>query len=85
MKLSKQVQIIDLKVNSDGRLRLTVSEKKFQGGVSKGILMDEKTYIRWIEPGDDVSKEIPLIRDVVNGNLHNAARIAARKNILKEA
>lgn len=83
MKLSKQVQIIDIKVNPDGRLRLTVSEKMFDGGVTKGILMDENTYVRWIEVGDDVSKEISLIRDVVDG-LHTKERIAARKAIIKQ-
>lgn len=83
MKLSKQVEIIDLKVHPDGRLRLTISEKQFEGGVAKGILMEEKTYIRLIEVGDDVSKEILLIRDVVNG-LHTKERIAARKVIIKQ-
>ena len=72
------VTCLERMVMEDGRIRLTEETQSFIDGVFSSGRKDH----RFIELGDDVSAEDPLIQDIANGILATPERIAAREAVL---
>jgi len=78
MALSKETLVAKIEILEDGQVKLTERTTIYEGGVQNGTVVAARQDERIIDVGDPVAAESPLIRDIVSGNLHNAARLAAR-------
>jgi hypothetical protein len=75
MAVTKKVTPVEITVLSDGQVRI----KEKTSFIDGGQVASERHDYRFIDVGDSVASEIQLIKDIVNGNLHNPARLAARE------
>ena len=78
--MAVQKETVEIIVLPDGQVQLKVATRYLEGGK----VMMERHDFRMIDCGDDVSTEDQLIKDIVNGNLHTASRIASRDVIKAE-
>ena len=79
MALSKRTVIEEIRVDSDGQVWVYETIEIYEGGFVNGTRAGTGPRTgRVIDVGDAVAGENQLIRDVVNGNLHSAARKTAR-------
>lgn len=80
--LNSETEIIACVTTPDGRIEV-VEETTFWTGPTVGqgekFINPSPRKTRHIEPGDDVSNEPEWVKDMVNGNLHTPARVAARQ------
>ena len=74
MAITKEMFTESVIVRVDGQIDVVVRTQYFDGG----FVVTSRKDTRTIDVGDDVTAENELIRDVVNGNLHNQARRDAR-------
>jgi hypothetical protein len=82
MAITKRTIVNRVEVLSDGRIRVRETVEFYEGGIINGTLEGTgELPARIIDVGDDVTSEDPLIKDVVNGNLHTAARKTAREQL----
>jgi hypothetical protein len=77
MAITKVVTVEDIRALKDGQL-IVKETVKF---IEDGAVIATTTLSRRIDVGDDVRNEDDLIKKVVNGNLHDAARKAAREAV----
>ncbi len=84
MAISKRVVIEDIKVLTDGQVIVFEVTEYWNGGFIKGTMetVGPRTG-RMLDVGDDVTMEDQIVRDIVKGTLHSAARKTAR-DIVKE-
>jgi hypothetical protein len=82
MAITKRVVIQDVAVEADGQLAVYEVIEYWEGGVINGTLeVTGPRKRRQIDVGDDVAADDALIKDIVNGNLHSAARKDTRDAI----
>ncbi len=74
-------ETVEVTVLPDGQVQL----KEATRYVEDGKVMMERHDIRTIDCGDGTAEEDQLIKDIINGNLHSAARIAQRVAVKKAA
>jgi len=74
MAITKEMFTESIVVNTDGQVDVVERTQYFD----EGLVVTSRKDTRRIDVGDDVAAESALIRDVVNGNLHNQARRDAR-------
>lgn len=74
MAITKEMFVESVIVLEDGQVDVVVRTQYFD----EGFVVTSRKDTRRIDVGDDVAAESALIRDVVNGNLHNQARQDAR-------
>lgn len=77
MALTETVVCKERRVLDDGRIELIEETSIFKDGVFHSARKDPRV----IDVGDDVSSEDILIQNIVNGNLHTAARVTARQAV----
>ena len=80
--LHTTTEVVACVVTPDGRIEV-VEETNFWTGASAGqgekFVKPAPQSRRIIDIGADVSNEIQLIKDIVNGNLHTPERAALRQ------
>ena len=74
MPITKEMFVEGVMVLVDGQIDVVERTQYFD----EGFVVTSRKDTRRIDVGDDVAAESELIRDVVNGNLHNQARRDAR-------
>ena len=74
MAITKEVFIESTIVHEDGQVDVVERTQYFD----EGLVVTSRKDTRRIDVGEDVTRESDLVKDVVNGNLHNQARIDAR-------
>ena len=74
MAITKRSFVEKTTVLEDGQIEIVERTQYFD----EGFVVTSRKDTRTIDVGDDVAAESELIRDVVNGNLHNQARRDAR-------
>ena len=82
MALSKRTVVLDIKVEVDGQVIVFEQDEYWEGGFTSGTM--EATGPRTgrrLDVGDDVTAEDQLVKDVINGNVHSAARRTARDTV----
>jgi len=72
--VTKTVEFESLRVLADGRIQVRERTNYLERGVIQSSVLNK----RIIDLGDDVSAEIELTRDVVDGLLHTQERIDER-------
>ena len=73
MAITKRIFVDKIEVLEDGQLNIRTATQFFEGGEA----VSEKSFHRkTIEVGDDVTAEDALVKDVVDGKLFTAARVA---------
>ena len=82
MAITKRMFVERTTVLEDGQIEI-VERTQY---LDEGFVVTSRKDIRTIDVGDDVTAESDLIKNIVNGKLHTAARIEARAAaILAEA
>ena len=74
MPITKEMFVEGVMVLVDGQIDVVERTQYFD----EGFVVTSRKDTRRIDVGDDVAAESELIRDVVNGNLHNQDRRDAR-------
>ena len=74
MAITKEMFVESVIVRGDGQVDVVERTQYFD----EGLVVTSRKDTRRIDVGDDVAAESALIRDVVDGNLHNQARKDAR-------
>ncbi len=74
MAITKEVFIEGVIVRVDGQVEVVTRTQYFD----EGFVVTSRKDTHPIDVGDDVTREDDLVKDVVNGNLHNQTRIDAR-------
>jgi len=70
--IEKRVFVDRMEILQDGQIQVRTATQFFENNEA----ISEKSYHRHvIAPGDDVSSEEQIVKDVVSGNLHTQTRI----------
>ncbi len=77
MALTKTVTQKEVAVMADGQVRILEETSVFDNGEFLSARKDH----RFIDVGGSVTGETQLVKDVINGNLHDATRTAARQAV----
>lgn len=85
MALSKRTVVLDIKVEADGQVIVFEQEEYWEGGFTSGVMETTGPRTgRRLDVGDDSTSEDQLVKDVINGNVHSAARKTARDAVKAE-
>ena len=77
MAVTKKISFVSMTIYEDGQIDILEKTNYMEGGK----VMSGRRDNRRIDVGDSVASEDQLVKDVVNGNLHNKARKDARELI----